>query len=625
MESHLIVDELQLEKNENIGNKLEDFEILQTLGKGSYGFVAKVKSNINHKLYAMKMIDLSLLKEKIEIDFSINEIKIIQSLNSPHINKYYCNFNCQNKLYIIMEFMSNGDLKGFLNAYKIIKKPIPEDQIWELLYQSAAGLNYIHKNKLIHRDIKPANLFMTDDKTIKIGDFGVAAVKKTNQFGQFGIPNLANSKETLFIGTIGYMSPEMFNHTGYGKKVDVYALGVTFYELCYFNLPRKLVENFSPQGTNVYFEDIPPQSNANYYSKELYNLIQWMIQKDEKNRPSSSDVLQYIRKIYNAKNRQNSTIDCIYRCLFSFQNLTNYMKKQKMKVDHTANERPISMSFIYAIERMDYQNWPTKLNNLRDILTYQNSSLSDPGEIDPIDLMKFMLIEFHKESTINKNITPENPYFYSPETPSILNYDKSLQEYVLFSQNYKSCTADFFFGTYEITKFCNSCRNKKFYFRNFLYIIFNIDEALKNGLSENNSFLANYFLKQQSLIISNTIFCSICNKLALHQESKKFFTLPYNLIICFQGENQNYNNKFLKYPIRLDLSSLKLRSGMSVYNLKGVIKSYVNNGKKFYICIYEDFAKRNWFISDGYSKDPIISPLNHIMGDVVMLFYSSLN
>ena len=176
MSNHLIIDELQFEKNEDIGNKLEDFEILQTLGKGSYGFVAKVKSKINHKLYAMKMIDLSLLKEQIEINFAINEIKIIQSLNSPHINKYYFSFVLQNKLYIIMEFMSNGDLKGYLNAYKNINKPIPEDEIWELLYQTVVGLYYIHRNKLIHRDIKPANIFMTDEKTIKIGDFGVAAI-----------------------------------------------------------------------------------------------------------------------------------------------------------------------------------------------------------------------------------------------------------------------------------------------------------------------------------------------------------------------------------------------------------------------------------------------------------------
>ena len=85
MTNYLILDDFQVQSNQNIGNKLEDFEILQTLGKGGYGFVAKVKSKINHKLYAMKMIDFSLIKDKREVDLSLNEIKIIQSLNSPHI------------------------------------------------------------------------------------------------------------------------------------------------------------------------------------------------------------------------------------------------------------------------------------------------------------------------------------------------------------------------------------------------------------------------------------------------------------------------------------------------------------------------------------------------------------
>ena len=178
MDKHLIIDDGQLEQNEDTGNNLDDYEILQTLGKGGYGFVAKVKLKRTQKLYAMKMIDYSMLKDPIEMELAQNEIKIIQSLNSPHIIKYYTSFKVQNKLYIIMEYMNNGDMKGYINAHQTINKPIPEDEIWELFYQCVSGLSYIHRNNLIHRDMKPANLFMTDNKAIKIGDFGVSAIKK---------------------------------------------------------------------------------------------------------------------------------------------------------------------------------------------------------------------------------------------------------------------------------------------------------------------------------------------------------------------------------------------------------------------------------------------------------------
>lgn len=606
------------------GNRLEDYEILQTLGKGSFGFVAKVKSRRDHKLYAMKMIDFSLIDQQ-DINFAYNEIQIIQSLNSPHITKYYTSFMAQNKLYLIMEFMNNGDLKGYLNAIQAMNKPLTEEEIWEFFYQCSAGLSYIHRNNLIHRDIKPANLFMTDDKTIKIGDFGVSAQKKRNLIAN-QILNPNSSKETLIVGTPIYMSPEIINHQGYDKKVDVYALGVTFHQICYFSLPRRLAQIVGLQGIGVNLEDIPPERNANLYSKDVYNLIKWMIEKDPNKRPQIYEVFDYIKKVYNSKFKNNSTIDGVYRCLFSFQNLTNYMKRNKNFIKQTAIERPICRSFIYSIKKMDNNDWPTELINLRNILTYENPSFSDPEPINPIELIEFILRRLHKETITKPGITPENPYFFTPDNnPSILTYQQSLNNFLQFNQGYSSCVADFFFGTYEITRFCNNCQKKKFYFSNFTHIIFDIDEALKNGLSENNNLLINYFKKQNSIIRSQLGFCFFCNNNTMHSETQTFFNLPYNLIICFKGEQKTYNNKYIKYQYRVDLSTLGLKSGMAIYNLKGVIKSYIDNEKKYYICIYEDYIKKNWVICDGYTKNFIDSALNHFLGDVIILFYSSLD
>jgi serine/threonine protein kinase len=92
------------------------------------------------------------------------------------------------------------------------------------------ALEYIHSQNVIHRDIKPANLFMTNDKTIKIGDFGVAAKMagmKTN------INNAANFSGTV-VGSPMFMSPEMIREEEYDKKTDVYSMGIAMYELCFF-------------------------------------------------------------------------------------------------------------------------------------------------------------------------------------------------------------------------------------------------------------------------------------------------------------------------------------------------------------------------------------------------------
>jgi len=78
-------------------------------------------------------------------------------------------------LYIIMEFMDNGDLSGLLKAHKILLKPIEEEKLYDIFIQAMKSLKYIHSQNICHRDIKPENLFITVDNIVKLGDFGVSA------------------------------------------------------------------------------------------------------------------------------------------------------------------------------------------------------------------------------------------------------------------------------------------------------------------------------------------------------------------------------------------------------------------------------------------------------------------
>ena len=230
---YLIFDESELYNDNEMGDKLEDFEILQILGKGSFGFVAKVRSIKNNKIYAMKKIDLNKLGSDKEVELCKREVLVLQKLNHSNINKYYKSFSLNNCLYIIMEFMNNSDLAGFIKAHDKFNIPVREEEVWNILLQSMNALEYIHSKNVIHRDIKPANLFMTNDKTIKIGDFGVAA--KIN-----GIKT--SFKEGGFSGTIVgsplYMSPEMLKGDDYDQKTDVYSMGISMFELCFSQAPK---------------------------------------------------------------------------------------------------------------------------------------------------------------------------------------------------------------------------------------------------------------------------------------------------------------------------------------------------------------------------------------------------
>ena len=388
MDNHIVENEIPRGEAEDIGNTLDDFEIMQTLGKGSYGFVSKVKSKKNQKIYAMKMIDLELVNDQQEIDLLMNEIKIIQSLNSPHIVKYYCNFKIGQKIYILMEYINNGDIKGYIQANSSMQKAISEPEIWELMYQCVSGICYIHQNNLIHRDIKPANLFLTDDKVVKIGDFGVSAERKIgSNFHQ------KLEKETLMIGTPLYMSPEIFQHQPYGSKVDVYSLGCTFYELCYFSAPRLPLPGVNQLGeifTDL--KDIPPKANKDLYSQDLKNIITQMIEKDQNKRPKSEKIFEQIKMKYNSFQIQSSSIFCVYRCLLSYNNLSNKLQKHT-QVNLPIDQIPITFTFNLALNNLyipDKQSYPI-INKIRDVLTFYNSTFIDPGEIECNELVKYLI------------------------------------------------------------------------------------------------------------------------------------------------------------------------------------------------------------------------------------------
>ena len=190
---HLVFKRENTNELEDMGSKVDDFEILQVLGEGSFGYIAKVKSRLNHKIYAMKKIEMSKIKDDKVIKLMENETKILADLNNPMVVKYYKTFNEDGALFILMEFMDNGDIGGIYKASKTLEKPIPEEKLYDIFIQAMRGLKYIHSLNLMHRDIKPDNLFITVDGTVKLGDFGVsAALEKENDNNNNNNNNFTN-------------------------------------------------------------------------------------------------------------------------------------------------------------------------------------------------------------------------------------------------------------------------------------------------------------------------------------------------------------------------------------------------------------------------------------------------
>ena len=256
-------------------NKIGDYIILSKLGTGSYGVVYKVKKKNKNNIYVIKQIPFENLTSK-QIYEVKQEAKILSSINSIYVVKYYDSFEENNCLNIVMEYCDGGDLSLFLQKNKKTKLLLNEDLVWTLFLKITIGLAAIHNLKILHRDLKALNIFLTKELDVKIGDLGVAKILTHTKYAK------------TFIGTPYYLSPEICQDMPYNDKSDVWALGCILYELCTYRHPFEA----KSQGALVLkILRNQPAPIHNYYSKDLQELIYQLLEKEVELRPSCYDIL----------------------------------------------------------------------------------------------------------------------------------------------------------------------------------------------------------------------------------------------------------------------------------------------------------------------------------------------
>ena len=264
---------------------IREYQILEKIGKGTFGTVYKVKKYNESFLYVIKQIPLNELTED-QIKQVNTEAKLLSLINSNFVVKYFESFIDNYELFIVMEYCDNGDLYHFLQEQQIKSTPLKEDLVWQIFIKITLGLSTIHKMKILHRDLKTLNIFLNKDMGVKIGDLGIA--KQLNQ-GSF-----ANT----LIGTPYYISPEMCEDKPYNQKSDVWALGCILYELCTFRHP------FDATNQGALFLKIMkenPEPIFACYSSNLQKLVNQILEKNYEKRPSCLDILNNPIVIEKAK------------------------------------------------------------------------------------------------------------------------------------------------------------------------------------------------------------------------------------------------------------------------------------------------------------------------------------
>ena len=622
---------------DDMGSKVDDFEILQVLGEGSFGYIAKVKSRLNHKIYAMKKIDISKIKEEKVTKLMMNETKILSDLNNPLIVKYYKTFNEDGALFILMEFMDNGDIGGIFKASKTLEKPIPEEKIYDIFIQSMKALTYIHSLNLIHRDIKPDNLFITVDGNVKLGDFGVSAAlkkedenKNNNNFNnvselnrnkEISVGNITSSNTV--VGTPLYMSPEMLNYLKYDLKTDVYSMGVTFFILCYWDFPRKPAMDLNLELKIV---DLPIQHNENFYSPELKNIILKMIEKDKSKRPTSEQALNMLIQEFNKKYAKVSSIGSVLCGLYSLKELSDYFTKNENQtfIQNNKQTKPISFSFLYGInciKNIVNIDWNSSLYNIKSIFTEDNNIYSENKEMDPRHILSYLLRKMNKELAQQKNNIQRADTIDLED----INKDKALQKFLNLSFN-NSPIFQFFYGLMKSKSLCCKCNTTTYSFNYYYFVSFNVELVL-NTQQMNPSIEQLFNIQNNVLVKLHQAHHKNCNNCKCVQEflqRKQFYTLPPFLIVCLdRGYNCEFKSK-ISYNLQLNLANEVEKKMITFYELTAIVKRADRNDKEHYICIYKDFNVNSWVLRDDSKTFKLNSPFDSNEGIEMIFFYRRL-
>ena len=265
-------------KSEEVGSRLSDFKIQKELGKGSYGTVYTVKSNINSNIYVMKKMELTHLNPRQQTE-CYREVSILKKVSHKNIIKYYSSFLEKNILYIIMEYAELGDLYSLIKHYKKHSKFFSEIDLWKISYEILSGLEYLHSHNIIHRDIKCLNLLITKDHHIKIGDLGVSAFTS-------GL-DLHYTR----VGTPLYISPELVKQKPYDYKTDIWSFGCSLYHLANLEPPFN-GGNLIVLGNNI-VKGVP-KALSSLYSNEFKSFVDKMLEKKADKRPSAKEALDMI-------------------------------------------------------------------------------------------------------------------------------------------------------------------------------------------------------------------------------------------------------------------------------------------------------------------------------------------
>ncbi len=205
-----------------VGKPLGNYDIVEMLGKGGMATVYLGTQRSIKRTVAVKVLPHSMMHDDTFMQRFRREAELIASLEHFHILPIFDYGELEGMPYIVMRYLDGGTLKD-----RIMQGPLPWVDIVRITGQIGSALDYAHKRSVVHRDIKPSNILLDADGNAYLADFGIAKIQE-------GGTQLTGSG---MIGTPAYMAPEQSSSNAPAPSMDIYALGVTLFEMITGQVP----------------------------------------------------------------------------------------------------------------------------------------------------------------------------------------------------------------------------------------------------------------------------------------------------------------------------------------------------------------------------------------------------
>ncbi len=242
------------------GRTLGQYQIVEEIGHGGMANVYRAIQPSMSREVAIKVLPAHFLQDRTFLERFTREVKVMARLQHPHILPVYDAGEENGLPYIVMAYMKGGTLADRIRESQ---GGLPLDEVVRLVDQIAKALDFAHRHGIIHRDFKPSNVLLDTEGNTYLADFGIAkATETTAQLTGSGI-----------VGTPAYMAPEMSEPGEPSLLVDVYALGVTLFQMLVGKQPY---EAPTPMGL-LMAHVAQPIPDVRHYRSDLPDAVQTVI------------------------------------------------------------------------------------------------------------------------------------------------------------------------------------------------------------------------------------------------------------------------------------------------------------------------------------------------------------